>query len=288
MTDNVPSMAYFEAVWTVEAALNFAYRRSQGAFENYYLDSIYISLDNPDIVSFDGNHIRQLFLDIKETIDQNTTGIEFGGVAHVDITPVANKDWVVTVVFATPDPVSNPIPSIGDWLAIEDKDCQNNSYPCAIGGNAASKTAALINSQYYFDLFNSQGINPSFAHFHTGIYSVGTGYTGLLKCWRNFSVDRFISGNPELSNWPLYGYVNSPSTYGGYSKCIYGYEIELFASLITAHTNIYNPTDQKRVFFYEMGVDITLSIPPEYWWSPAVFKFGNFHYVSQTYTLSGY
>lgn len=286
VADNVDDMNYYQAVWTVEAALNFAYRRSQGPFDTYLLDSLYVTIDNPED-EMDGSQIRQLFLDLKETIDNNTTGMEFGGVAYVDVTPAANRDWHVTVVFADPILDPNPSASIGNWQAAYDRDCQNTQYPCALGNNAGSKTASLINAQYYHDLYHNQGINPSLAHFHSGIHSVGVGYTTTLKCGKFFSVDQVLS-HIDLHDWPLYGPSMWPVAYGGPAKCIMDFEIDLYASLITNKTHDYNPTDVKRVFFYEMGVDISIEQPAYFTWLPAVFKFGNFHYLSPTFTISGY
>jgi hypothetical protein len=287
VADNLEDMNYHQAVWTVEAALNFAYRRSQGPFDTYLMDSLYVSLNNPED-EMDGSQIRQIFLDLKETIDQNTAGMEFGGVAYVDVTPAANLDWHVTVVFADPILVPDPVPSIGDWQAVFDMDCQNNSFPCALGNNAGSKTASLINMQYYHDLFHNQGLNPSLAHFHSGIHSVGIGYSWPFRCGNTFAIDNQLDFSDLMGIWPLYGFNSYPVTYGGPAKCIQAHEIELYATLLTSETENHNPTDQKRIFFFEMGVDITPSLPPTYAWFPAVFKFGNFHYLPQNHTFSGY
>jgi hypothetical protein len=288
VADNLEDMNYHQAVWTVEAALNFAYRRSQGPFDTYLLDSLYVSLNNPED-EMDGSQIRQIFLDLKETIDQNTAGMEFGGVAYVDVTPAANLDWHVTVVFANYDPWPVTIPNIGDWRAIRHNDCSAiYTDDCSTGNSGGSKIADLVNILYYYDLYSNYGIDVYKVHFHTGIFSVGTGSTLSFRCGKNYPSDVTLS---YTYDWGLYGNFNR--TIGPNSSdpntCLYQADIEDFANYIygSLSTN-YNPGGGRKLFFYDMGFDVSVGSSPHYKHTPAIMKFGNFHYIDLNEDIHGF
>jgi hypothetical protein len=287
VADNLENMNDHQAVWTVEAALNFAYRRSQGPFDTYLLDSLYVTLNNPED-EMDGSQIRQLFLDLKETIDQNTTGMEFGGVAHVDVTPAANRDWHVTVVFAINDPWPVTIPNIGDWRAIRHNDCSAiYTDDCSTGNSGGSKIADLVNILYYYDLYSNYGIDVTKVHFHTGVFSVGTGTTFAFRCWKSFPTDVLLAHN----DWGLYGGMNT--TIGPNSAnpntCLYQSDIEDFANYIYGSlSTTYNPGGGRKLFFYDMGFDVTISNSQNYHHTPAIMKFGNLHYIDLNEDIHGY
>jgi hypothetical protein len=284
-----------EAIWKLEASLNYAFRHSLAPSGQSQIDSLFFDVEvSGDLMS--GDALVMVFNDVYDyclgEIDKRGLNVSF-----IDVTLLDDQGSIrVTPVYASRIPFPPSIPSIGDWRGNQDGACLDPAGVCGDKETSGHKIAELLVHRYYFNVRTNLNLDPSSAHFHTGIYvaganaSLGEGGTGFIDCPRlNFPVDFEILDDIR-SSWELFGCFGSGAILAPNSSdyCVTESEIEDYANILEVRSNTYNPGNNRMLFHFLMGNDFMLNGDNVGYHFPGAFGYGNFVYIQPSHSIHGF
>lgn len=290
VNDDLEDLPVDEAIWKLEASLNFVFRNTQAPLGQKSIDSLEFDLVAAG-ESISADDLKMMFHSVIDHCENAASELDME-VAFIDITPTGNGGLKVTPVYAIHLPPPPSIPNMGDWKANQHAACGMPNGNCSDESTSGNKISELVVHRYYYDIYNNQGLDGSYAHFHTGIYSAGVGYTAFFYCGTtSYPVDHQIQTNDVYSDWNLFGTAYWPNpivTATSADQCITASEIEDYADYIENKSDDYNPGNNKMLFNFRMGHDFPLGSSSFGFHVPGIMNYGNFVYTPQNVQIYGY
>lgn len=290
VNDDLSDLPVDQGIWKLEAALNFVFRNTSAPLGASTIDSIFFDVDLSS-GQIDADDLKMMF---NTTIDhcENAASEQNMEVAFIDITPLEGGGLRATPVYAVFLPPPPSIPSMGDWKANQHGACGTPHGNCQDEATSGNKISELVVHRYYYDIYHNQGLDGSYAHFHTGIFTAGTGNTSHFYCpphpgWS--ALDLMIQESDVFSNWNLFGTAYWPNPIvvaTSADQCITEQSIVDYADYIENKAIDYNPGNSKKLFNFRMGHDFIGQGMGYH--VPGIINYGNFVYTPQYVQIYGY
>ncbi|TVQ79921.1 MAG: hypothetical protein EA358_02740, partial [Flavobacteriales bacterium] len=280
-----------EAIWKLEASLNYAFRGSKGPIKDVETES-YVYEIYCDGFYVNGDQLLNVFNEVYLDIYSKSTTTE-KELSLIDVYwNEQSNSMHLTAYYAVIESFPVNLPSdVGNWIATEHRACsQQVSGNCADMSTAANKMDQYISLKYYHDLFVNQNIDVSAAHFHTGIYIAGRGSNGWYYCDAGPSLwDLPLTSSYLRSNFGLWGCAqNSILTPTNNLQCINSQYIIQFADQAILDASNYNPGGNRGLFLYQTAFTATTGGSTLYYHIPSYMYYGNFTEVTLNHSIHGY